>query len=467
MSESILIIRKDRLELCILGAGAVLCGLFSLKGLHIPYWIFIPIVLAGTFVLFLWSKEKPQILLYALAAYLPFAKQLHFRFGPVSDIVNLTNLLILMVLYLWKQNKFELPGKLKPFSFFEICFMVFLGLILLSILGGFLLGPNYLASALLQCYTSWGIPFILFLMFKNISGTREMIKNLILIIIAVTTLVAGMASLEYLLTGERVGGVFDHANLLSSFFSYYMFLPIAFFILEFQNKSYWLFMVSFLILSRGIMVAFSRGGYAAFAASTYVLAFFRNKWFFVLLLALSVIVVTNPVLLPPGVRYRLGKTFEKNKMKNGNTYYTEEKLDRSSADRLEIWKGAIQMIKDNPLTGVGYTRFMKKIEHYWYAGISFEPHNTFLWLGAELGVPAALLFIVMIIALGFKSFLAYTLGADILDRGLGLGFLACIAGFIVSNLYAPRLDYPEVGGYFWMLAGLLYRLSHLNKSETT
>lgn len=76
-------------------------------------------------------------------------------------------------------------------------------------------------------------------------------------------------------------------------------------------------------------------------------------------------------------------------------------LDLSATYRLELWEAGVQMVKDHPLTGVGMGQFSKRVGNY------FPPdtpalrmqtaHNSFVLVAAEAGIPALLLYLLIIL----------------------------------------------------------------------
>jgi len=72
--------------------------------------------------------------------------------------------------------------------------------------------------------------------------------------------------------------------------------------------------------------------------------------------------------------------------------------DTGSVDiRYALWATAVKMIKAHPIAGVGVGNFMKSVPQY-SGGRAPEgiACNTFLEVAAELGIPALIIFIVML-----------------------------------------------------------------------
>ena len=386
-------------------------------------------------------------------ALLPFTR--HYGSLPFYLLLALA-----VGLWLWKgdwrtikRSGFETP--------LAIPILLFSGIGLISILSGFLYGGEYLLVASAQFFKTWLTPFFLFYFVYHSVQEKKEIRVLAVTLIVVTTLIALKASVDYFFERDRVGGVLEDPNVLAAFLTAYLFLSLGFLLTETRKPVAWLFLLPFLIDLRGVMVAFSRGGYLAFALGLHAVIFFRNKLVFLALVIGTAVILLNPVFLPAGVRYRMGETFEKPLPSSITESSVKGMIDQSSRHRIEIWEGALKLIRENPILGVGYHLFETKIEHYWPEAVALDPHNTYLLIAGELGIPAALVFLGMyLLAIGGANEL-YRLTHDPLSKALSLGFLGGIFALLSSHLYTTELDAPEVLGYFWVLAALIFRLRKL------
>lgn len=410
----------------------------------------------------LWYLSKGylrrEFVIYFLVAYLPFSKQIPVDFGGVIPGFNLTNILVGLagIFWYWERGK-EQGGKAVTTPL-DLPLRLFLILGVISILRGAVYGPGYLVEASLQYFRTWLIPLFLYFLTVQMVQERKVVKNVTLIIMMVTTVVALMAAYEYLDSDDRVGGVFDQPNQLAAFFNYYMFLPVGFFFLESKPLKKWPLLLPFLICFRGIMVTFSRAGYLAVVVGLYAVTFFRSKRFFLLLLFATWFVAQHPVLLPEGIRYRLAQTLQNQPVQGTEVSVGVGHLDKSSSNRVKVWRGAVWMIRENPLFGVGYYLFESKIRHYYTGTRSYDPHNTYLLIASEMGIPALLVFLWVLWCIFWHAHLLYKSTQDLFVKALALGFLGGFFGLLVSNVYGSRFTYLEVSSYFWILVALMMRL---------
>jgi O-antigen ligase len=279
--------------------------------------------------------------------------------------------------------------------------------------------------------------------------------------------VAGLACYEYLgvanssLDKSRVGGVVGQPNYLGAFFVYYMFLFAGHWVQKRRQPSAWLLLLPFVLCFRGIMVTFSRGAYVAFAQGTLGLAYFKRRALALLAMAALALAVLNPSLLPAGVRYRLDTTFRGraeglDDIENARV----EDLDASSAARLLVWQGGLEMVKANPVLGVGFGLFPVVITDFVSAKELKDvrdAHNAYLITAAELGVPALLLLLVNFALLIWLANRVYRRHPDPFVHATALGYLGGLSGLLAANLFGSRLNTTEVAGYVWVLAALMAR----------
>ena len=442
------------------------------KDVVVPSWIIVLSAFLGGMILFAAGVHNPQVVTYVLVAYLPFSKILVGDFGGLAMALNLTNLLMAFIFIVWITGRYAQEEPLWLSTPLNLPIIVFMLLGCLAVARGTSYGTGYLWHAVIE-FKRWLTPILMFFLVLNTVKDRATIKNLVIIMIVVTTIVGLMAIYDYIDVGDtsleksRIGGIAGHSNSLAAFFNYYMFLPLGFFLMNRSKFKYWLLLIPFLIQFRGIMVTFSRGGYIAFAFGLYAITFLRSKVLLILLLCATFFAVLNPFLLPAGIRYRMGQTFTKPVSYAdaiAQEEYVEEALDGSARSRIEVWKGAFKMIQDHPLLGIGYGLFLYTIPYYWSGG-QIDAHNTYLIIAAEMGIPALVMFLLIVLIAIWNTYLLYKTTKDPFAKAVALGFLGGLFGLLMSNMFGSRLDSQEVSSYFWILAALVMRLRILDRRE--
>ena len=113
----------------------------------------------------------------------------------------------------------------------------------------------------------------------------------------------------------------------------------------------------------------------------------------------------------------------------------------SASNRLEFWRGAVQIIKDKPLFGGGVRSFRYLFPKYQktFGIIEDHPHNIFLKIGVENGLPVALFFMAFLIAVAVAIFKFWSRNPFHPVLFLSLGALGALAhnlldfNFVASN----------------------------------
>jgi O-antigen ligase len=133
-------------------------------------------------------------------------------------------------------------------------------------------------------------------------------------------------------------------------------------------------------------------------------------------------------------------------------------LDESVLDRLSAWKGALAMVLDRPLTGVGLANFAESLPNY-QPGLNIVAHSTWLGVLGEAGLPGFVAFVVLVAAAirsALRSRRALGLCQDSEVMGpFSTALLAAFAGFCVAGSFLTH-------GFTWplyILVGLAAALS--------
>ncbi|MFA5089276.1 MAG: O-antigen ligase family protein [Candidatus Omnitrophota bacterium] len=432
------------------------------KDVSLPRAVTLPIILFGLVALFMSSLKSPYVPFFILLCYLPFNNVLIGRFGSSSGL-NLTNIFILLTSGAWFLE--SLTKKRKVFASCSLNFPI----ILFSLLGlGSLIfasmeyGYHYDFGGYFIVFKRWLTPIFLFFIALNVVKDKKGFQKSLFIMLMITALIGLMAIRDYInYPDKRAGGVFLQPNYMGAFFSYNMFFFLSFFLYYYRNFKYWLMLIPFLICFRGIMVSFSRGAYVACALGGIATTFFRSKMLFIASVVVLIFAVSNPDFLPSGIRERMSKTYSGDQVFSTDL---EEVTDLSATKRIEIWKGAIEMIKEKPWTGFGYGTFQDVIGQYTRNVGKMDAHNTYLIIAAESGIPTLLSFL-LILFVGIKN--GWWLLKNSNDRffkAFALGFLGGMFALLAANMFGSRLNAESVGSYSWVFLGLIMRAVIMKKN---
>lgn len=440
-----------------------------LKDIHLPSSLVLGLGILGIFILFLLSLKNLEFVFYIMLAYLPFNKELSGDFGGFLTGFNLTNIFIFILLFgLMVSSAFR---KRKPYqrTSLDIPVMIFCLLGIISLIKGTLqFGSGYAENFIIPL-KRWLTPIFLFFLASNTIKSKQALKNSIVIIMITVFIIGLMAVKEYAFDvnpnssfeGSRISSIAGNPNMLGAFFVQYMFLFIAFFLVNWHKFSYWGMILPALACFRGIQVTFSRGAYIAFAFAGLAITFFKSKTLFILAVLILVFAIVNPVLLPAGIRERMASTFKNEQIISTDT---ADILDKSAKNRIVIWKGGINMIKDYPF-GTGYGAFPYLIPQYTPIQKYMDAHNTYIIMAAEMGVHTLVIFLI-ILFLAFKNaFWLYRRVKDKFIKSFALGYLGCIFGLLMANMFGSRMDSEEVTFYFWILTALVMVAVRMRRRE--
>lgn len=200
-----------------------------------------------------------------------------------------------------------------------------------------------------------------------------------------------------------------------------------------------------------LLFSYSRGGYLGFLAGLLVIGLLKERKALILAAAL---LLAWETLLPVSVQERINMT--RGEDGSGTS------LDSSSAERVELWQDALQMIKANPVTGTGFNtyEFMGRVGPY------RDTHNYYLKVCAETGFVGFALFLVLLYKLHRLGHALYRQAQDPFWKSIGLGFFTLMASAVVVNVFGDRWTYQQVDGYLWIILGCVLRGLLVESEET-
>jgi O-antigen ligase len=143
--------------------------------------------------------------------------------------------------------------------------------------------------------------------------------------------------------------------------------------------------------------------------------------------------------------------------------------DDSTKFRVVLAMGALTMIADSYLLGVGFQGFSTYFQYLYPPQKTqwiFEPHNDFYMVFAELGLLGFILFIVIMYLIFRQALESMRWFRDVHDNGdvhenkwmqaVGLGFLASFVSYMVFSQFISGL---MLNSLFMMLVALIFSLS--------
>lgn len=131
---------------------------------------------------------------------------------------------------------------------------------------------------------------------------------------------------------------------------------------------------------------------------------------------------------------------------------------RSLDDRANTNEAALRIVQESPLTGIGWTNFVRHgvdwvrlSEDYPLTNVAIEVHNVPLSRAAELGVIAAAVWVGIVLVGPVRSLFIRQEGELLQWRIMGIGII-CV--WVVPTLMSPN-PYPLPNNMLWLIAGVL------------
>lgn len=213
-----------------------------------------------------------------------------------------------------------------------------------------------------------------------------------------------------------------------------------------------LLILVFLLCGVVLLVTASRGAFLGVSAGLIVLFILKDRrflWVVPIILAVTVIIF----LVFSGADF------------SRFIDLLDTDLDNSSLSaRVQIWRDAVYLIQDFPLTGIGIGTFGHVFQDFYnftiFPGTEpflFHPHNTLLSIALDLGLPVLILYMALISAFFCMAWFAYK-QADPLVKCLVIG-LAC--GMLSHLVFGLTDAYPlgkKLGVVMWLYFGLMSAL---------
>lgn len=131
----------------------------------------------------------------------------------------------------------------------------------------------------------------------------------------------------------------------------------------------------------------------------------------------------------------------------------EQTLEQSSTFRLNLWKSAINLIKDRPLTGFGMGTYRFESGRAGITTTTVYAHNVYLQLWAECGVFPTLLFLFGIALWLWLVFRNHSRQPPS-SLGTSAGTAAAVIALLAHSMVDSDLYYFGIGLVFFMLLGV-------------
>lgn len=296
----------------------------------------------------------------------------------------------------------------------------------------FLARDTHLAFDMLARYSKM---FVIAFLIAAMANTEERIRKILLVLAGCLGILGLKSLLSVIVTGGQYrvrgpGGLLTEENEYALAMN--MAIPILYWLASVEQGKWLRRGMRAAAIACGIVVIFtrSRSGFLGLIVVCLLIALYsRRKLLGVAGLA---VLVTLFVMFGPEASKERYETIS-----------TASQQDESAIGRLQAWETAIDMAKAHPFFGVGLRNFELTFNEY----TDYEaraPHNAFMALMAEAGIPGCLLFAAIVLTASGSCWMWFRrLRYDPATHRLATYALivhATLLVYLVPNLFINRQD---------------------------
>ena len=244
---------------------------------------------------------------------------------------------------------------------------------------------------------------------------------------------------------HRYGSFFADPNWNGAFFATVLFIPLGLFVecRSFFGKLFYL--AETLIMLPALLFTYSTGAWIAAAGGLIAFIVFvgRTRYRVQLTVCLAVAVLVLVSWFPTQIALQLQRASNSDE----------------TALRVATWQTGVAVIEAFPLTGVGLggQAYLRRSEPYRVAAQYVpldHPHNSYLELGAEAGLPVLIVFIAILVYTSWQA-LRNWIVADARTRSLLGGGLAAVIALSVNSVSINGWTLPPLAAIGWIILGAI------------
>lgn len=440
---------------------AVAIGVFDLR---LPGVVLYGLAAVLGFMLVRQSLHDPEWLFAAFIVYIPLNK---VYVAPILPGINGTNLFLMLLIVSWiarsareERPMFVAMPASRLVGAWALLTMAS-GITVVFTIGSYVLMDQF------QEYKAWFDQFVVFFAFLNLIRDGKMARRLVVYTMLGSVVVMLLGVQELLdkrdaptIDLSRVFGPQRQPNDFGAFLVYAAAPFIALFLIRMRQLRVWMMAPYLFVVAKLLLATFSRGAYIAMAFAGLVAGYLRGKlflfsWLIVALLLLWVM----PQLIPESLVERMSNTT----VEGGAT----QELDASSQTRIVLWNAAIEMSLESPLLGKGFKAFpVLKSRYTEFEVRESDNHNMYLYISSQMGIPALLLFLLILYRMYRMGAGVYRRSRDTMAQVAGMGAATMVVAVALVNLFGSRMVSLDVTAYVWIYLAILAHLwLELEKDE--
>jgi len=259
----------------------------------------------------------------------------------------------------------------------------------------------------------------------------------------------------------RMSSVFMYANIFAAYLIIIFTLTLGLLIEEWQNKAekYDIFIlnknqkiilliITLLLTAIDLILTNSRNAWGLAVLSSLAYALYLGWWWLILLVTTGVTAVFGSAFAPSPIKEGLRMIIP--------AYFWQRITDENFVRPVETlritqWKFALNLAQTRPLTGWGLRNFTPLYEAKMNVWLG-HPHNLFLMMFAEIGIPTTLFFMGIICWILSQGFLFLTNSlTNPSERLIYYSYLITFLGLILFNCFDVSLFDFRVNTLSWII----------------
>lgn len=292
--------------------------------------------------------------------------------------------------------------------------------------------------------------FVMTFVIAAVANSEDRVRKLLYVAAIAVGVLGSKGAFDFLITGGQAvmkgpGGMMNEENEYALALN--MGVALLFVLAKSEPRRWLRIAMQVMGVGCGITVVgtHSRSGVLGLGVAALLLTFYSKRKF----LGFAVLAIAGVLLVAFAPKAAIER------YETINTKVTE--TDESVIGRLQAWQTAFAMTKAHPVLGVGPLNFETQFPHY-SAFRPRAPHNAYIALMAESGIPAMLLFLgILLSAIGQMWWLRRQLRRDESTSSMAIYCLAIqvtLMVYMVPNLFINRQNQDLMYHLVGISAGL-------------
>lgn len=248
----------------------------------------------------------------------------------------------------------------------------------------------------------------------------------------------------------RVFSIIGSPNILGSLMTLTIPMSISLVFAEKKTGKKIFFLCASIIMTACLIFTFSRAALIGFIIAMAIFALLKDRRLIIPAVICAILVIILVPSIVDRFTYLLSPTYIEKSLQGG---------------RLTRWLTGLEMLKEQPLFGVGLGHFGGAVAMNNDIPNTFYMDNYFLKTAVEMGIIGLAAFMYLMYQVVIWSYKTLIKMKDRYFINITIGALSGMIGVIVHNFFENVFEVPMMTTYFWVLAGIIMFLRSLNEDN--